>query len=429
MKTEYLITFEAGDMLCVDVERFKHLLMAHPSITFGSKNSIIFKGYDYYYLLAFGILPDGSLYYDLTIDCPDDGNEVVYADLLKEIRRICGKINGRGTVVLLDGIGEKYCQLSYPIVYKTENLMRKLISKFMVIGMGLNWADSSIPHEVTDSIHSRGKADKSNIIYEVDFIQLSKYLFTSYKKNDSNIFFESLKGKGDNESLTVGELKQYVPFTNWEKYFSQKVKCESDYLKSRWDRLYVIRCTVAHCRALSFVEYSELVKVSGEVCEKLQAALDSINDIHISPDDREELAENISGATNQCVAEFISQYNRMASTLQIVCSLVSTSDDLYNKVESNSLNIRMQAKYLYGNKGIIDAEASKTIEDAQIFRNKIVHGFGVIDVKDSEIMEMIEKVYKVLNVICKRDPDEYVSFKSTDLKKRAPDSLVSNPIT
>ena len=150
MKSEYLITFDSKDELCTSVEKFKSLLAAHASISFGKKDKVSFSGKDFSYQLAQGKLTDGSLYYDLTLESTEPADQETYKGLLKVVRKICTMTSGRNIIILHDGVGEEYCQQGYPTIYKTENLMRKLIAKFMAISIGYDWSDALTPKEVLE---------------------------------------------------------------------------------------------------------------------------------------------------------------------------------------------------------------------------------------------------------------------------------------
>lgn len=418
MKTEYLITFDSSDSICTDVERFKHLLTTHEAITFSkTKPTISFNGIEFPYTLATGRLTDASYYYDFTVEDNNSSPHASCSSLLKAIRGLCTKFSGRNVIILHDGIGEFYCQQGYPIIYKTENLMRKLISKFMAISLGYDWRESSTPKEVLDSVRGDGKNEKTNFLLEVDFIQLSTFLFKKYTKSDSSRFIDSLKEKNSEDTIKVGELKHYVAFTNWEKYFSIKVNCESEYLKSKWDRLYALRCKIAHCKGLSKLEFEELVELSDDIGSKIQTALDSINDIHIEEEEREELAENLSGAANQNAAEFIIKYNKMASLVQQTCELVSDETDIYNKHDTNKKNIRMQTSYLCNTKGLIEKNEVDLINALQLFRNKIVHQSGIVEVSSSELTGYIDSADNISNTLLALDPEKVQLLKGKNIRQ------------
>lgn len=416
MKSEYLITFDSKDGICTSVEKFRSLLAAHASISFGKKEKVSFKGNDFPYQLAQGKLTDGSPYYDLTLETTDPDSLEVYKELLKEVRRICTKTSGRNIIVLHDGVGEAYCEKAYPTIYKTENLMRKLIAKFMAISIGYDWSDASVPKEVQDSVRSEGKKEKTNFLHEVDFIQLSNFLFKKYTKADSGNFIDSLKEMKDDEVIKVGDLRQYSPFTNWEKYFAKKVNCDSAYLESKWGRLYDYRCKIAHCKGLTKIEFEDLLAISEDICEKIQAALDSIGDVHIEEAEREELAENFSGAANKYAAELISKYNKLTHFVQTTCELTSDQQDTYKKHATNKTNIRMQSRYLWNVKGVISKETAELINKAQTFRNKVVHRVGIVEITELELIEAVSSIDALIDLFSSLYPVKLEQLKGLDLR-------------
>ena len=265
-------------------------------------------------------------------------------------------------------------------------------------------------------VRSDGKKEKSNFLHEVDFIQLSNFLFKKYTKADSGRFINSLKGMTDDEVIKVGDLRQYSPFTNWEKYFAKNVQCDSEYLKSKWDRLYDYRCKIAHCKGMTKQEFDDLVAISGDICEKIQAALDSIGDVHIEEAEREELAENLSGAANKNVAEFIAKYNKLTTFTQVACELTSGENDVYEKHETNKTNIRMQSKYLCSAKGLIDNGVAELINRAQTFRNKLVHRIGIIDISESELTDEMSSIDTVIDLFSSLKPENLAQLKGVDLR-------------
>lgn len=420
MKTEYLITFDSDDSVCADVSAFKSFLSSHNEISFGKGDKISHSGNVYVYKLARGTLTDSSIYYDLTIETEkkDDDGINAFKAFLKDVRTLCTKLSGRDIIILHDGIGEEYCMQGYPKVYKTENLMRKLIAKFMAISIGYNWSESNTPKEVLDSVRSEMKKERTNFLHEVDFIQLSNFLFKKYTTSNASSFFETIKGKDDSDTFTSKDLKQYVPFTNWEKYFAKKVNCESQYLKSKWEKLYEYRCRIAHCKGITKQELDDLSDISEDICQKIQVALDSIGDLHIEELEREELAENFSGAASKDSEDLIEKYNQLASVVFEACALSSSENDIFNKHETNKTNIRMQSKYLCNNKGIINRIAADMIDHAHSIRNIVVHKVGIIKLSESEVLNALESIDYLLKIFSSIDKESLIARKGIDLKNQ-----------
>ncbi|MBE0370994.1 hypothetical protein [Pseudoalteromonas aurantia] len=69
-----------------------------------------------------------------------------FSEVGNKIKEICKRINPESTVinVLWDDIGRHYAYLAYPLINDVENVMRKLISKFMLINVGMDWSKKTM---------------------------------------------------------------------------------------------------------------------------------------------------------------------------------------------------------------------------------------------------------------------------------------------
>ena len=396
MKTEYLITFELNSRLCTDVKKFKALLSSHKDITF-KDNNLIFEKISFPTIIAEGVLPDSSIYYDITIECNNKEYIDIFSKLLREIRIICQNISRRNIIILHDGVGEEYCHQGYPIIFKTETLMRKLISKFMAINVGYDWKNSTTPKEVLESVKIKSKVDETNFLQELDFIQLSNFLFKKYTNHDFNDFIKNSSNEMPNKTITIEEIKKYSPNNNWEKYFAHIVKCESDFLIKRWEKLYDYRCKIAHCRGMKKNDFLELKKISDEVIEKIEPALNSINDIYIDDQDKEELAENLTSEVNKNFSIFISQYHKLLYLIASIFEAVSSKDNIIQKPKKNSINdIITHSDYLY-NKNLITKEMLDNIINARKLRNTVLHTARICDIIEIQLIDQIDNINSIID--------------------------------
>lgn len=98
--------------------------------------------------------------------------------------------------------------------------MRKLISKFMLINVGMDWSKETIHPDLAKKIERFEEDDVHlNDLYKLDFINLSEVLFQ--KKRD--ITLEELDRvliKTNFDECDKDKILKYVPKSNWEKYFS-----------------------------------------------------------------------------------------------------------------------------------------------------------------------------------------------------------------
>ena len=61
------------------------------------------------------------------------------------------------------------------------------------------------------------------------------------------------------------DLLQYVPKSNWDRYFSNIVECEGEYILKRWNTLYELRCKIAHNKIVIKKDYERITCLIKEV--------------------------------------------------------------------------------------------------------------------------------------------------------------------
>lgn len=413
MNTEYLITFESEKKLCNTSNNFKKLLSIHNEIVIDG-NNFKFKNKKFKYELSSGKLSDGSIYYDLCVELDDINNEDEFNKLLREIRSICTQISGRQIVELKNAISEYYCQKGYTIVYKIETLMRKLIYKFMAISIGYKWKDESTPREVIESI--RDKKENINFLYEIDFIKLSDFLFKNISKTDHSQLVKLIKDASSISEDFIQELKSKLPYSNWERFFAQRLNCESSLLKTKWEQLYDLRCMIAHNKNFTKEHYIELEELSNEVCQILESAFKSINEIKVEDEDRDEIAENITFFRGDNTSNFIKLYNLSAIYIKEICELCSSEDDTYKSSHVNKKNYLMQIRYLCNNKNIFTKELLLELEELNKFRNVLIHQFGINEISEKDIIEKVTRLDELVKILYKIyiEKDKLESLKGID---------------
>ncbi|MFG3826309.1 hypothetical protein ACGI6H_34825, partial [Escherichia coli] len=61
------------------------------------------------------------------------------------------------TQIIWDDISKYYSIQAYPLIHEIENLMRKLITKFMIHNVGLSWTKDSVPKEFSEALKKSEK--------------------------------------------------------------------------------------------------------------------------------------------------------------------------------------------------------------------------------------------------------------------------------
>ena len=208
MKIEYLIVFKTSEKVCNSIKTFKNLLQADDLITISS-NNIKYKNKDFKIIIGHGEITDKSQkFFQLEVNYEEaDDAIMLLQELLKRIRGLVNKFGGEMNVIW-DDLGMYNAKKSYPIICELENLLRKLISKFMLTNIGTNWTKETLPNEVRDAV-SKNKRPNNNLLHNVDFIHLADFLFKPYQTKFISELFEKIKKCNSVQDLELEDLYYY----------------------------------------------------------------------------------------------------------------------------------------------------------------------------------------------------------------------------
>lgn len=394
MKVEYLVLIDSKEEFCKSVTSLNNLIQSYDQILIVDK-IIKYLGCDFTYSVQLGD-PENTehRFFHIKVGNTKKDNLVSFQQFLKLLRVILSKISGLPVEVLNDDLSSSRCITAYPIIHNIENKMRKLITKFMLTNIGLGWTKEQIPKEVVDSLKS-SKVKPANFLYEIDFIQLSKFLFNNYASLDSKKIVEKINAATSIEDLDLSELREFVPQSNWDRYFAKIVDCTNEFLEKRWKRLYDIRNKIAHNRFISEDELEDLTIISREVDEKLQAAIDNLDKIHITTEQKEEVAENIAFNRDEWYADFLGAWNQFLEALQRIALIVAKEDSKKRVV--NGKNWRAMINLIIANTSIGKEYKTQFIE-LSAFRSTLLHQTDVIFTQESilERMALLIKLYDEL---------------------------------
>lgn len=386
MNVEYLVLIDSKEPYCQSVDSLNNLIQAYDQVRI-SGNKIFFSECEFKYDVNFDNVGEGhQRYFHIKLALVNSANQQQFRELLKLLRAILTKISGRPAEILWDEIASKLCEDAYPKIHHTENLLRKLIAKFMLANIGVRWTKDAIPNEVEESIKTK-KSDRSdNYLHDLDFIQLSNLLFKEYSTGDIRKITERISEASSISDLDIGELKELVPQSNWQRYFSPIVECDSGYLKKRWDRLYELRCKVAHNRFITLDESNEINVITREVDEKFVRAIEGLGQVKVSDEQKEEVAENVAATSNDLFADFLRKWELLLSSIRDLDELVATDANEISKLQGknnwrNLINFAIKKKYL-------TKEFKNKVQEVGQFRNAIVHNPDLIFTEEG-ILEKI----------------------------------------
>lgn len=417
MKIEYLVVISSKEPFCKSTKSFNNLIQSYDEISV-SNRKISYGKTSFGYDVQHGeIIDDEQRFFHIKLTCSDKAKIETFKLLLKSLRTILSKVSVKPPEVLWDDISSNYCNSAYPVIHEIENLMRKLITKFMLTNIGLGWTKETIPKEVSESIRSKGTSGQ-NYLHEVDFIQLSNFLFNEYSTANSRKLMEKLKTASNLNDLELSELKELVASSNWERYFSPIIDCESEYLKKRWKRIYEIRCEVAHNRFIGQSEYDELLLLHKEVKEIIEKAISVLDKIHVTDEQKEEVAENVAVTRGTMYEDFLYAWNTLLDVMKNLTVLIASEDD---KIKLPHGNNWRNCTNTLTKTGAMPKDFKRQVVDLAAFRTTLVHHTDVIFTESS----ILDRIFLAQDLVVKV-AEAISEFKNNNTIKRPSDSISDN---
>lgn len=195
--------------------------------------------------------------------------------------------------ILWDDAGIYYAIMAYPMIIKIENLMRKLITKFMLVPVGMEFFNN-----IPEDINVREVKDSdSGFLHNLDFIELSNYIFTPRPLKSIENLTKIINSLDENKLPDNVNVLDYQYRSYWDRYFKDIIEDATDIdgetIKKQWEELYKLRCNIAHSRFLLKDEYAKVKSI----CERLEnvftSALKNLSNIVLSAESKESISENI----------------------------------------------------------------------------------------------------------------------------------------
>lgn len=256
-KIEYLITIKNAGTFCNNKKLFIGFLNSDDQIKVTNK-IISYQKHEIKYNLVEKKNKD-SINFELTLFFNDKFDDTIVLGLTKLLRVNIIKIKQGDThiKILWDDLSREYSIEAYPIINKIENLMRLLISKFMILNVGIDWFSTQI-HE---DVKKKRKADDKNNnvgrlyddVFNLDFIDLADVLFKPYRTMKIEEIDSIIEKHTQNEKIPISRIADIYPRSNWDRHFKNIVdkSIDDNFIKKRWEKLYDIRNSIAHNRLIS----------------------------------------------------------------------------------------------------------------------------------------------------------------------------------
>lgn len=387
LTVEYFIVTQIKGNFCNNAVTFNRLLTADADIQI-TEDQLSYKKLSVQYELQVGEVEEqNQRFFHIRLRCNEVSRIEEFVSLLRSVRTMAYKTDGK-LFILWDDISLFYASRAYPIIHELENLMRKLITKFMFTRLGMDWGDTAIPKELRVTVErSRRKQNAVvGILHETDFIHLANVLFDEYQipSDGEKLLYRKLKTVDKLEDLDLGQMQSLIPRSNWSRYFSQVVDCDDDYLSKRWRRLYELRNLIAHNNSLNKQEFDEINQLAAEIRQPIEAAINKIDNIVVPADERDSLAESIAVSRSALYGEFIQYWKIVESELE---RLLNENADIkkshFRGVKAAFIELR--------DIGVVDDNIYGSLKKLIYVRNTVVHKTE-IPFSDDELRDMIREL-------------------------------------
>ncbi|MBQ8298195.1 MAG: hypothetical protein IJX77_10485 [Ruminococcus sp.] len=409
MKTEYLFPIDKTQGVAADEKTFRNLLMTSSEIEIDG-NFICYKNEKYKYELKSYVIGDTDyVCHNFSMDCDaefdlDNGRLKTYQELLRKIKQIVGR-HSKEYEVLWDDISFNCSQKAYPLIYEIENLMRKFLTKFMTVNIGLKWEKANIPNQINKSKNKDKSTPEGNgFLYRLDFIELKNFMFDPFPRNSN--MDELKKYISKKQDIPYAELEDYIPKSNWDRFFKELVKVEGGHLAKKWGELYQLRCKVAHNNIFTPADYARVCEITAELKPPIEAAIKALDKVEVPEDDKEFVSETmVKSEKDELSGRFLEVYDTMVISMIL----------LYHHEMANYRDIVIPENASMG-PVIMELRRNHYINDRQVgilnhieqTRNLILH--STTEISPVKIQSLIEEMQQLIEIF----DDMIVNRQGTD---------------
>ena len=191
-----------------------------------------------------------------------------------------------------DCISEFYCNKIYKKLNNFERKLKELIFDIYTFSYGMNYYDRNFSDELKQKVKQmRDKSistDEKNIeqlkqsLYELDYNDIMKLLFTPKWLLDDEKDKFNLIEKIDNDNVSSEELKEYIenirPKSDWDRLFLPQIG-EISNIEESIDDLRKLRNRVAHCKFFRKEHYEECLELLKILNKHINKALKIVMNI------------------------------------------------------------------------------------------------------------------------------------------------------
>lgn len=141
LRVEFLVIVDTNNSFCANEDAFNNLLRTNSEISI-ENGKLKYKNLEVDYKVQTKELETQEKsnykkrFFHIHLIRKEISNIDYFEDLLRVVRELLHKA-GKPVQTLWDDVSFYYSRKAYPLIYEIENLMRKLITKFMLMHMNL----------------------------------------------------------------------------------------------------------------------------------------------------------------------------------------------------------------------------------------------------------------------------------------------------
>jgi hypothetical protein len=294
---EYLIIVLQEDTFCDSDIAFLKFLSVDSSLSISEKEKTITllskkkNKFSVSYSLTSGLVPSqAQRYFKLKLSSKEEKLSE-YTELTTLLEKLISKLHKDVSInVLWNDIARKYAIEGYDLINQVENLLRRLITDFMLINVGYDWHKSHIPISV-ENRDTHLKETYSDYLHQTYFSDLKTILFEGQR--DMNLrdigqiqkFVEACISEKKTQ-IPIDELKGVISKSLWEKYFSKDSSYKKKELEEDLDKLNSLRNEIAHNRHISRETLGKIQNLSKKVIKTLKLEIEDLPNKVLTPEEQ-----------------------------------------------------------------------------------------------------------------------------------------------
>lgn len=252
-----------------------------------------------------------------------------------------------------DCISEFYCNKIYKKLNNFERKLKELIFDIYTFSYGMNYYDRNFSDELKQKVKQmRDKSistDEKNIeqlkqsLYELDYNDIMKLLFTPKWLLDDEKDKFNLIEKIDNDNVSSEELKEYIenirPKSDWDRLFLPQIG-EISNIEESIDDLRKLRNRVAHCKFFRKEHYEECLELLKILNKHINKALKIVMNIDFQKLNAQYASDELHKALGTLQESLSAMSKSISNTMlesfkQMTSNITSPITDMLKRFKEN----------------------------------------------------------------------------------------------